>query len=415
MYSDLKELFDVETSKVEVKQAQAVIRLARAWATNCNEHIEFLGNALIGVPKIRFLTTDRENWFDQVLGTDEAIVKTNLDLVPGVDAAFNVTSDAFNLSIPYVTHKVFSNSKINKKLQQDAAEAAFTYLHYRFLSSLMNHYFRYEADRRVAEATYAALNRRYLLKQTGSWANLIDYRCKDILNVKGIHAKAIRTFRDDDAVRYCISDVQSRLREIVKALTTVFYEVAQSGNRIDKVSSTMKNQDGEMQIKDLQRKRTSFIRYAHDTVSSKDGFIKDELVDVVGDLIQTAPKHRTLEMLNYLTNNYSSNRDKEIKELVEATIQHAFSYIDANQKEFRRGIQLSVLLVKLKNLYLSSRSVDPLLMDMRRLSAVIAKRSVRSSNEALLSSVRTCTCLYIVARTFSMEFYSEGGDQKVVN
>ncbi|MNR52451.1 hypothetical protein D3C85_1723040 [compost metagenome] len=55
---------------------------------------------------------------------------------------------------------------------------------------------------------------------------------------------------------------------------------------------------------------------------------------------------------------------------------------------------------------MASRMVDPTLLKMRDLADTIVNKSSTSKNKAMQASLRTGLQLYIVLRTFTMNYYS---------
>lgn len=411
----LKSLFDTEVkSEFDDKTCRKIIMLQSGWLNRSNEHIEFMGNALIGTPKIRFVDSDREAWFDTILMVDDVVLKSEIDALEGIDPALTVATDAFNLTSMYAVHRILTNRKLSSKRQQQAAISTLLYLQYKFLSSLMAHRFRYEPSREIAEATYAYLSYRFSLKKAGSWQKLLIERSEDIIGKDSIHYKTLMRFDNNDDIRYLVTDVQGRIREIVKNITDVFYQVKQSDMSVLKRRAFMAGEDGELVLKDVIRKRTAYTRYIEDVVSAGKGFIKPELIDVIAEIQNTMPPAKLNITLQYMTDNYGVRGDKDISKLLEVVIQHAFKYIDENSREFRKGLNLLLLIKKLRSLYMSSRSSDPMVLAMRELAFAITKRAVNSNNDAMVSSVRNGVMLYIVARTFAMDYYTQGGAQRLV-
>ena len=65
-----------------------------------------------------------------------------------------------------------------------------------------------------------------------------------------------------------------------------------------------------------------------------------------------------------------------------------------------------MLIDKLRGAYMSSRSTDVKLLEVRVLVEKIVREATGSLNEAGISSVRTAWMLYIVIRAYSMRFYT---------
>tara|TARA_B100000929_G_scaffold290836_2_gene286161 strand:- start:7838 stop:9112 length:1275 start_codon:yes stop_codon:yes gene_type:complete len=413
MANSIKDVFKSECGhlKIDSRFVKRIMQYERDFVNRSEDHIEFLGGVLLGSPPLRFHTSDRHEWFDEVIQTDDVILKNEIHALPSVNPEHKVISDVLNLSVAWVLHALFNSKDISASQKESGMMAALKILHYRFLSSLMAHYFKYEPDRRILEAVYAELNYKFSLKRYGSWAKLIEARAQDIISAGNIHRDAIAKFNDDERIQYLLSDTQGRIREVVKKMYRVFVEVAQSGSRVNTKSSTI-DIDGDIHVRHLIRKHSQYKRYIHSVISEKRSFIRDDLVSIIGDGMHTMPERHLVSALEYMSDNYGYRGDRRVEELVEETVLHAFDFINANKKEFNRNLNLALLLSRLRSLYMSSRSTNPSLLKIRELALGVVEKSVKSNNSSLLAAVRTGLLLYIVLRTFTMDYYSGGGSME---
>lgn len=410
MARSIKEVFAQEMRhlKLDARLVKTISQFERYFVNKSEDHIAFLGGNLLGTPPLRFHQSDRNAWFDEVLQVDDVVLKNEIHSLPSVDPTQRVRTDIYNLSCIWLVHALHNSSNLSARQKEQGMMDALRVMHYRFLSSLMAHNFKYEPDRTLAAATYAALSYKFALKQKGSWAALIESRCEDILSRNSIHAKTIERFDDDEEVQYMVSDIQGRVREIVKKMVHVFYEVQKSPTRVQSRSSLV-DLDGQMHVRDLTRQNSRYKRYIHTTLADRNTFIRKELVGIVGDVMHTMPERHLTTALEYMADNHGRRGDPKIQALVDETLLHAFEFINENRREFRNSVDLATLISRLRSLYMSSRSSDPSLLKMRDLSLAIVKRSVKSNNKSLLAAVRTGCMLYVVLRTFTMNYYSQGG------
>lgn len=405
--TNIKQVFEDETPRLKV-DATFVRRMhayERQFVNSSENNIAFLGGALMGTPRFIFPATLRHVFFEDVLVVDdEAILKQDLHALPTVESKHKVASDPFSLGLAFTVHKALTSS-LPPKAKNDLAMDALRLMHYRFLSSLMVHYFPYEPDRGTMEATYAALNRKFSLKVYGSWNKLITARCEDILHpTRSIHIRTLHQFDNDADIQYMITDTQGRIREVVKKMYKVFVEVHQNSSKIQ-TTKAMVDIDGELHVRDLIRRNNDYTRYIHGVCTDKRSFIREELVRIVVGMIPKLPDRHLTVMLEYMADNYGPRGDKNIEPLIEETMMHAFEVMSEEPGK----VSLAMLLTRLRSLYMSSRSTNPSLLKMRDLSFKIAKRAVKTSNQSLLASVRTAAMLYIVIRAFSMDYYMSGG------
>lgn len=415
MTKNLKEVFSEEMKRLSIDSSlvRDIGKYERNFVNRSEDHVTFLGGVLMGTPPLRYHQSDRNTWFDEILKADDVVLKNEINAVPHIDPTHKVATDAFNLSVVWLLHAMTNSQKLSARQKEEGMLAALRVMHYRYLSSLMSHYFRYEPDRSVVEATYAALSYKFALKREGSWAALIEARCRDIISPDGIHAKTIQRFDNDDQIQYVLSDTQGRIREIVKKMYKVFDEVRKSTTRV-KSRGSLVQIEGETHVRDLIRGQSALKRYAHTVMEDKSTYIRPELLRIVSDAMHTMPERHLESALEYMADNYGRRGDRNVGDLIDEVVLHALDFISDNRREFSRSMDLALLLSRLRSLYMSSRSTDPALLKMRKLSLSIVKKSVKSNNESLLASIRTGIMMYIVLRTFTMNYYQSSGSRESI-
>jgi len=414
MAKTIKEVFTKECGhlKADNKLAKAIHSFERNFVNNSEDHINFLGGHLLGSPPFRFHASDKNAFFDEILEVDDKILQDEIHSVPSINPDHNVRSDAFNNACVYLLH-LFEASSLSARVKTQTQLDIVKIMHYRFLGSLMAHYVKHEPPRDLLEATYAALNYKFALKRHGSWGKLIEARSEDVISSRSIHRRTIQKFDDDEGISRLITDTQGRIREVVKKIIRVFYEVKESNIRITSRSSTI-DFDGDLHVRDLTRKNSQLKRYANEVFEERRTLIRKELISVITDAMHTMPERHLIATLEYMSDNYGRRGDPNVQKLIDETMLHAFDFISDNANEFRRHLSLSVLLQRLRSLYMASRSSDQSLIKMREYATKILKKSVKSSNQSMIASVRTGTMLYIVLRAFSMNYYSGGGSMESI-
>lgn len=405
MASQIRDMFDNHLVDLKVdKSLIKTIRELRIEFMNRNEdHLSFFSGNLIGVHPIRYKTSDRDNWFDMVLEIDESDIKPELKGIKAIDPSWVRANDLINLSSIWLLYKIYNSNLSPKDKEQGMMEVCLL-LQYKFLSSLLTHFFKYRADPEVAMATYEALSRKFDIKQQGSWQALLEYRSENIISRNGIHFLTYSKMGDDQKVLNMITDIQDRLRNIVKKQKDVFDRVRNQNLRISSSSSVVEF-DGEKEILDRTRDHTSYTRYLKDIISDKPTFIREELLDIITDALHTVNRAYLVQSLDYCSDNFGKGGDKRIEKLIDETLLHAYRYISENEGIMKSTTDIGSLIVRLKNLYLASRMSDDQLLNMRDLSEKIVKKSVHSRNTAALAAVRTGLQLYLVLRAFAKKYY----------
>lgn len=407
MASTLKDTFKKELSYLEI-DSKLIKRLANfknRFINRNEDHIKFFGGNLLGVEVVRYLQSDRDTWFGEVLDIDDDSLTESLYSLEVINEEYKRTSDVVNLVSAWLLHALFNSSKLTtREKEQGMIDVAYM-LQVKFITSIFAHYFKYPADKELAQAVYESLSKKYALKQHGSWHALFTARSQDIISRSGIHHKTIKDFADDDAILYLITDVQGRIREVVKKMYAVMIELKDNKQRISSTSSTVAI-DGENILKDRQRSISNYKRYIHTIIIDRETFIRTEVLSVINDAMHTMPPKLLVEVLEHCSANYGKRHHEGIAELCDETLLHAFEFLSQNRSLIRNQSNLSSLVSRLRNLYMASKMNDPTLLKMKDLAEDIVNKSATTKSASVQASLRTGLQLYIVLRTFTMEYYS---------
>jgi hypothetical protein len=380
---------------------------AQSFANKNDDHIAFFGGTLMGVHPVRFRTEDRNRWFDDVLETDDLAIEDEIHKLPEIVATRQVSSDVMNLSCLWVVHSISISPHLSATEKESGMTDALMVLQFKFITSIMAHWFRYQADEAVAIATYAALSKKFGLKVYGSWRGLLLARTRDILAKGTIHYKTYTEFQNDKSIVYMVNDIQGRIKDIMKNIRDVFERVSKDPKGLIRNTSNTVTLDGVVTVKSKQRNFVIYRRYIHEIITDRSSFIRDELVQIVSSAMSTMPRPLFEEALNYIALNAGPRGDKDIAVLVDDTLTHAFDYILTNKDIIGNVNDIGGLVAKMRALYMASRGSDPTLLNMRDVAERITQRAVRSKNASVIASVRTGCILYILLRTFTMNFYSK--------
>ena len=134
---------------------------------NKNEnHILFFGGHLLGVYPVSFTDEDRTKWFNEILGVDELVLRPHLIKIPAINEEFAVSSDTWNLSAIWLLHRIYNEKKLPQAIKHNTMQHVAAMLQCKFLTSLLSHYFKYQADAGKAEATYNGLSEKFNIKKS---------------------------------------------------------------------------------------------------------------------------------------------------------------------------------------------------------------------------------------------------------
>lgn len=413
MAETIKSVFDKDCAGLDFGPAlaQKLRDYERSFVNKNEDHIAFFGGNLLGVQTVRFQPEDSNRWFEEILETNEDYLEEKILALPSTHyrqdgQAAHVSSDPMNLSCAYLAHKLYVSPKLSPSLKHEAMVAVMLVLQYKFLTSRLYRLFRYPADKTVAEAAYAQLTKKFAIKQFGSWGAVFRARAEEIVAPHSIHFEAIAKMDDDKDVIYLLNDTQGRIRDMLKNIYSIQDSARRSGTRVA-VTSQMVEHDGESILKDKVKNLPGYVRYLNGIVTDKHSFIRHELTDVIEKIMFTMPARLFHQTLEFMSDNYRQARASEIEDVLKEVLLHAFDYLSQNRSLIRNERDLPGILVKLRGVYMSSRSSDPALLELRRKTEKIVRLATDSKNDSVVASVRTGVLLYLVARTFSMHHYQQ--------
>lgn len=400
--ANIKQVFEQHCSHLvfDQKFLLKVQTYERKFVTKNDTHISFFGGNLLGVDPVRFKDEDRNRWFDEILEVDEQALEDDLYALEEVVTHRHVSSDVMNLSCLWVIHSFLTSPKLNDVDKYNGALATAQILQYKFITSIMAHFFRFNADPIVAQATYSQLTKRYGIKEYGNWYDLLKSRSDAIVRKGGLHYNGLVAFDKD--IDKIVNDIQGRIKDIIKNIMDVFTSVKNSPDlQIRNTSSTLEL-DGELKVRDKTRLITQYMRYLLELIHDKNNFIIPELVGVIVKTVPTMRKSYLVEVLTYMSNNASPKADPRVQRICELTLQHAFDYLTKNPGTMASSSDIPGLLRKMRSLYQASRTNNPMILEMRELTEAISKVATGSKNSTLIASIRNAVLLYVLLRTFTM-------------
>ena len=276
-------------------------------------------------------------------------------------------------------------------------------LQHKFISSILAHWFRYQADHDVAVATYAMLSKKFGLKRHGTWGKLLEYRAEEIVSSRSIHLGTIKTFHNNADIVYMVNDIQGRIKDILKNIRDVFEEVSHDPKMLIRNTSKLgTNLDGDTIVKDMFKDDAKMKRFINTVVMDKTSFVKPELVSIIVDIMPTVHERLFTELLDYMSLNSGRRGDKNIAPFLEGVLDHMFDIQSTLRGPERRRNNITGMLARLRGLYTASKSNDSDLATVKDLGERIASSGVSTKNAAMIKSLRTCIMLYVALRAMAM-------------
>jgi hypothetical protein len=297
-------------------------------------------------------------------------------------------------------HRYYSESSLTDSVKQNAYIDVALLFYYRCTQALMSAYFKYPADPKLAEAAFARLSHKFLIKRLGTWGKVIEFRAKELFEKESIHLKTIKGYNDDAMIIYMINDSQGRIRSMMKSYAEVFYAAYEENDRVGSTTSVVTDMEGKESVKEKTKSIESIVTYMRQTLIDEDSFVKKEMVDVIYSVNKNTSTRMIDQTLRYMCRSYNdSKKMKQIDDFVSSVVVYSFYLIDQEikPKSYR---DLPVILTKLKNLYLSTRTIDEEMIRIRDMGQSIVNDSVagQTYHKSLLMATRTSLLLYISLR-----------------
>lgn len=390
---------------VDAKLAKRIAQYQASFRTKNEDHIRFFGGKLLGVDVVRFMPADRDVWFEEIIHGDDAELTEDLHNLPSINKDWFVSSDAMNLSCVWLMHQI-QTSKLPDKEKHEALVQVGLVLQFKYLTSLIQHFFRYPADRAVAEATYASLSNKFLIKKYDSWYALLRALSERLAKRDGLHWRVILKMDDDAEVVNMVNDIQGRIRSLVKNIYAEFMLVHKQGIRIVTTSAVV-SFDGEEILKDRTKGLQNYVRYIQSVVGDEASFIRQELVSVIEKIMPSMNPRLFEQTLKWISQHYQHTNLGVIDSLLNDTLVHSFGYLSHHTTLVRNAHDLPAILSSLRGTYMSSRNTDPALLGLREQAEKIVRLATNNKNSNTLAALRTGLLLYICLRTYTSNYYAQ--------
>lgn len=401
------------------------VELTKKTIRNFNQHVLrwelrdshplSLNTQLLGVHTIVFIPADRAALFE-IFALSESEVSARIRKCPSIDRNHRVASDPFNLFSIWLLHEAvrqIEDPDERKEFQLSVAK----YLHYKFFTSLVNHYFPHRADEAVMLATINSLNRRFDIIVYGTWRKTIEARAMDLVSPDpkiNIHAQTIATGQDDAQFMYVVTDVQTRIRAKIGTVSGIYYDFHRDGVKIQSAASTKTDAEGE---KILVQRASTFDTMTTALVSDVlniNAFIDAKLIRQITSLFPAVSPtllRVTLEQMSERATEQSKNGTFEdtvkvnglteytgIKALIQATVEVSFRYCVHNRIPLNSKYKI---FDALRNRYSSSHVNDPDILSIKNSYGAFIDSIGRVSRAATKASLRIAMIMYVITRCFA--------------
>lgn len=401
--------FEIRISKPMIDQ---LVRVCTMFEVR-NHHAEALNSALVGVYPAHFLQSDADSVFD-VFGIDRIEFDRAIKQYPAIPKEFKVASDSFNILIVWLTHLVIK-SNLPENIKRIGRVTLFKMLHYKFYTSVVNHNFPHGASQEVMQYVVDNLNAKFDIKdpKTPTWKLVIEKKSDELTSRSSIHYRTLETFIPDNKVTYVITDTQTRIRStLINTVIQPYYKAKELNNKIGSYTN-IQEVNGERFIRDIAAIYDSMINGICNQAANVNKFINNEYVKVVVAVSTNITDSMLRQLLVAFSNmsvvQQAKGKTEETTMDGKDEVLIGYRTIIANivQTSYRDCIANKVdvssplhVFEHVKNIYRSSRIVDPNVLLVKRSVDRFVNDSKVTSRDATKASLKISFIIYILLLSF---------------
>ena len=401
--------FEVRISKPMIDQ---LVRVCTMFEVR-GQHAEALNSALVGVYSCHFLQSDADSVFD-VFGIDRIAFDGVIKQYPGIPKEFKVASDAFNILIVWLTHLVIKSS-LPENIKKIGRITLFKMMHYKFYTSVVNHNFPHGASPDVMQYVVDNLNAKFDIKNpdTPTWKLIIERKSEELTSRSSIHYRTLETFIPDNKVTYVITDTQTRIRStLINTVIQPYYKAKELNNKIGSYTN-IQEINGERFIRDIAAIYDSMINGICNQAANVNKFINNEYIKVVVAVSTNITESMLRQLLVAFSNmsvvQQAKGKTEETTMDGKDEVLIGYRAIISNivQKSYRDCIANKVdvssplhVFEHVKNIYRSSRIVDPDILLVKRSVDRFVNDSRVTSRDATKASLKISFIIYILLLSF---------------
>ena len=392
MFKTLKEVFDIHgLTKVDIDIYKKIQVFRIGWTQKAPEYIDFLGSKLTGVHPIRFSTRDEDMVFVDIFNIDQPSLTEDLWATKGVDKNKKVTSNPLYITLVYLMHLTITSREIGKHREDMLRELYFIF-GYKVISSLFTHYFKFTVDPSTALAVNERLSNKFIIKKVNNWQELFEYRALDVLP-KGLHYLRLNRLDVDESNRI-ISDMQGRIRDMLKNIYIILMEVKDSNDRLVSRSNIEMTEDGAS-IKDNTNRPDRYVNYMLSIIDNPSDFIDDDMVYLLNNSYKNLNSKDIYTTLEFMSDNNFKDRNKIIENIIISSI----SYLNNKGIHSDYNKHMLDVIKYLKGYFISSSVRDKVILDTKKeLLNLVKKLPVTKVNWNYTGLV-TYAIIYIFIRS----------------
>lgn len=372
------------------------------------QHPQALGSPMLGVYKAHFLPQDELALFS-LFGVTYSEFKRIAHQAEGINPAFNVVSDPYNILTVWLVH-LFDVSKLAVSRSYVAKTCLIKLMQYRMFTSKVHASFIHGANEGIMAYTINNLTNKYHIKKYGSWKVLIEKRTEDIL--EGIHKDTFTNFYPDKSITNAISDIQTRLRKQIVEIANLYYDNHKKGNSVQSLSM-VEEINGDTSIRVIESTLDTMIHGVSNSVTNLSDFIDHDFIKITVALSNGVSEELFIRLLTKFSGIAESQLKKGEQDLIKGTksspIYVGYHVLVSTiiQKTYRICIHDRVnmkskmaILNKIRDIYRSSQISNPDILAIKDSVDFFVSKYGNSKRDATNASLRISLITYFVLLSF---------------
>lgn len=363
------------------------------WAQKSDQYIDYLSNSYIGVYEIKFSIKDDES-FLEYFGLEKNELQKDVYRIKGINKAFKVSSNCILMLMVYLMHKFKIASKLPTKINEDAMKELFYLIHYKMISSIDNHFFKYKIDISIAKAINERLHSKYYLKQFNSWNEILEYKFNtDVLS--GTYKNKLENLTTDNYI-LVINDMKTKISSLFKNYYIILNTILQEDKTgVKSTSLITSGEDGE-ELRDITNRRDRYVQNILTIYKSNVDLIIPELISIVQGVlvgVKTTDAHAILQYLS------GKNDIPKLKENIEFMMQLAFEALSRKPVQGTLKERIYDVVHCLKTFYISNEGIKKFTPLKKYLESMV-KKIIKTNNTYRIRNVVLFIPIYYPCRAF---------------
>ncbi len=358
------------------------------------------GSRLVGNHIVSYTMYDKNIFYSNLFDLTAEEIIEEIDKITTIPKHFKVARDDVNLMCFYIAHRFMSNKDLPEAKRIEYATEILNYFSYRTLVLICSRYFKYPISDDKAVSLSERLSNKYIIKRVKNWNEYCVYRSEEYISSR--FSKLLISFNKDSDIPNAIIDLFNATKKALKNIYAEMIDMLENDEILKSNSSARTDIEGKEVIVDKIGSVDSYLIKIESAMTDKNTFIKQPIVGLTVDIINSVPytqMYETLDMLLGFTHKDKKSRDEAnhfIKEVLVSTIE----YLHKNEIYLHKNTNVLQAVNSVVGNILYARGTDLKVNQVKENGIVLLKKIYKSNNKKIndrsLSNLRNALFVYIV-------------------